>query len=176
MIITVGGLIASGKSTLAREISKRLRYKYISAGDIMRDMAREKGMTLLEFSKIAEKNPSIDKKIDARQKKLATGNCVVDGRLSAYFLKSDFKIWLTAPIEIKAKRLMKREGKKYKNTDNAIDEIKKREENERRRYKDIYNIDLDDLSVYDTVLNTGKFDIPGMTEIALVTIKNIKNR
>ena len=98
MIITVGGSIASGKTTLAEQLSKKLGFKYISAGEIMRKMASERGMTLLEFSKLAESNYDIDRNIDAQQKKYATGNCIVDGRLSAFLLDATIKIFLTAPL------------------------------------------------------------------------------
>ncbi|RLI90672.1 MAG: cytidylate kinase, partial [Candidatus Altiarchaeales archaeon] len=40
MIITIGGSICSGKTTLARELAKRFNLKHISAGSIMREMAK----------------------------------------------------------------------------------------------------------------------------------------
>ncbi|MBM3309730.1 MAG: cytidylate kinase, partial [Candidatus Altiarchaeales archaeon] len=42
MIITVGGSAASGKTTLARGLAKQLKFKHISAGGIMREMACER--------------------------------------------------------------------------------------------------------------------------------------
>lgn len=57
MIITVSGNAASGKTTLARNLAKRLKFKHVSAGGIMREMASEKGQNLIEFSKHAEKKP-----------------------------------------------------------------------------------------------------------------------
>ncbi len=151
MIIAVGGTIASGKTTLARNLAEEFHLDHVSAGAVMRKMAEERGMSLMEFSKLAESDFAIDREIDERQKKMATGDCVVEGRLSAHFLKPDFAVWLTAPIDVRAGRLSGREGI-------SISEAKKRtlqrEKSERTRYKKIYGIDLGDKEVYDLVLDT----------------------
>jgi len=155
MIVTVAGSIASGKSTLAANLARKLGFKHVSAGQIMRDMANEVGVSLIEYSKYAEEHPLVDKEIDERQKKLASeGDCVVDGRISAYFIDADFKVYLTARDEVLAKRLAGRER-----TKNPLSEIMARRESERKRYKEFYGIDVSDLSVYDLVLDTSDLSI-----------------
>jgi len=177
MIITVGGMIGSGKSTLGKGIAKRFNIDYISIGDIMRRMAEEMNMTLNQFSEYAETHPEIDKKIDHLQKKMIkkAKNCVVDGRLSAYFATNpDLRIWLNAPLKVRAKRVASRDNISVKD---AIDRIIERERSERKRYKSIYNIDLDDLSIYDLVINTGIFDVDATINIASNAIENLnRNR
>jgi cytidylate kinase len=172
MIITVGGSAASGKTTLARNLAKALDFKHVSAGEIMRDMAAEKGMTLLEFSEYAENNPEVDNKIDERQRREASGDCVVDGRLSRHFLNPDLSIWLTAPIKERAERIIQR-GESYKDIDDAVKAIRQREESEVKRYREFYKIDLTDLKAYDLVINTGKFGIREMTELSLEAVKQL---
>ena len=49
MIITIGGLAGTGTSTTAELLSEKLGIDYISAGSVFRDMAREKGMSVLEL-------------------------------------------------------------------------------------------------------------------------------
>lgn len=56
MIITIGGLAGSGTTTAADVLSKKIDIPFISAGSIFRDMAKEKEMSLIEFSKYAEDN------------------------------------------------------------------------------------------------------------------------
>jgi len=170
MIITIGGSICSGKTTLARELAKRFNLKHISAGSIMREMAKKRGMSLLEFSRYAESNPEVDLEIDRRQKELATGNCVVDGRLSAHFLDSDLKIWLDAPLNVRVERLSERDKKSGEDAKRSIIE---REDSERKRYMEIYGINLRDISTYDLIINTAKFDIKTMTELVSIAIRNI---
>ncbi len=171
MIITVGGMVGSGKSTLGKGIAERFRMDYVSAGSIMRKMAEEKGMTLEEFSEYAEKHPEIDKKIDDTQVKSITGNCVVDGRLAAYFApEPDLKIWLTSPLEVRATRVASRENIRV---DEARKRIQDREKSERKRYMNSYNIDLDNLGVYDLVINTGIFDIDTTRGIVSEAIEHL---
>jgi cytidylate kinase len=65
------------------------------------------------------------------------------------------KVWLTAPEEIRAERVAQREGL---TKDQALEANRTREESERKRYEDIYEIDLTDLSVYNLQIDTHKHD------------------
>jgi len=170
MIITIGGSVCSGKTTLAKKLAEKFKLKHISAGLIMREMAKKRGISLQEFSKYAESNPEIDLEIDKKQREFASGNCVVDGRLSAHFLDSDLKVWLDAPLDIRAERLSERDKKPGGDAKKSIIE---REDSERKRYMEIYGINLEDMSIYDIIINTAKFDIKTMTELVSIAIKNI---
>jgi len=178
MIITLSGTIGSGKTTIAKEISK-LNFTYISAGDIMRQMAKERNLPLLELSSLAEKNFEIDKEIDRIQKELAENevkkgnNCVVDGRISWFIVKSDLKFFFDADIETRAKRVSERELCSY---EDAKKEIERREMSEHKRFKEIYNIDINDLRNYDLCINTSKWDIEGVKAIVFTSIENLKNK
>ncbi|MFH1721491.1 MAG: (d)CMP kinase [Candidatus Altiarchaeota archaeon] len=167
MIIAVGGSAASGKTTLAKALAERLGLKHISAGEIMREMAAEQGVSLLEFSKAAEGDYSIDRVIDERQKtQAAKGDCVVDGRLSAFMIpQSDLKVFLTAPFEVRAKRIFEREKDTLKSIIEAKTAVLEREASEAKRYAGIYDIDLNDLSVYDLIVNTEKWGIKETQEL-----------
>lgn len=167
MKITISGLPGSGTTTVAKILAKKLNLKLISAGEIFRDLAAKKGMTLVEFGKYAENNPEIDLVIDKTQKEMAEKeeNAVVEGRLSGYMVKNpDLKVWLFADAEIRYERIAKRENK-----DIAIarNETKKREELERRRYEKFYSINIDDWSVYDLAINSSRFDAERIVEIIL---------
>jgi len=177
MILTLSGTIGSGKTTIANEISRQ-NFVHISAGGIMRSMAKERNLSLLEFSAYAEKNFEIDKKIDSKQKFLVeeeiknNHNCVVEGRISWFIMKSDFKIFLDADIEVRARRVAQREKCSYKD---ALKGIKERELSEYKRFKEIYNIDINDLRNYDLCINTSKWDIEGMKKIIFTALQNLKN-
>jgi cytidylate kinase len=162
MIVTIGGEVASGKTTLARELARRLGFRHISAGAIMREMAAERGISIIELSEYAESHPEVDREIDRRQKKLAScGDCVVEGRISAYFIPADFKIWLKADLFERPCRARGRGDR----DENIINAIRLREASEKKRYKKYYNINLSDLSIYNLVLDTTKLTIKEMVDI-----------
>ncbi len=89
MKITISGPPGSGTTTAAKIVAKKLGLKLISAGDVFRQLAAKKGMTVEEFSQYAEENPEIDRLIDHTQKEMAEKekDVVVEGRLSGWFIK-----------------------------------------------------------------------------------------
>ena len=60
---------------------------------------------------------------------------------------------LLANLKVRAQRIVKREGG---DTKKRSDEIRIREQSENRRYKNYYNIDVSDLSIYDIVIDTSE--------------------
>ncbi|NOZ59059.1 MAG: AAA family ATPase [Euryarchaeota archaeon] len=169
MIVTISGPIGSGKTTVARAIASRFKLRHVSAGEVFRSLARERGMSLAEFSKYAEEHHEVDRLVDERQVELARqGNAVVDGRLTAWLLpEAELKIWLKAPLEVRAERVAKREGISF---EQALRETKLREESEAKRYREIYGIDLGDLTPYDVVINTGIYEAEDVIEIISLCI------
>ena len=173
MIITIGGLAGTGTTTLAQVLSEKLNVPYISAGFIFREMAAERGMSVLEFSEFAEGNDEIDKEIDKRQaeKAKSTDNLILEGRLSAFFVdNADLRICLMTPFDVRSKRIAERENK---SVDVAKSEIIIREESEDLRYKEIHNIDISNMEIYDLIINTDSFDPESISEIITTTLKVI---
>ena len=173
MIITIGGLAGTGTTTLAQVLSEKFNVPYISAGFIFREMAAERGMSVLEFSEFAEGNDEIDKEIDKRQaeKAKSTDNLILEGRLSAFFVdNADLRICLMTPFDVRSKRIAERENK---SVDVAKSEIIIREESEVLRYKEIHNIDISNMEIYDLIINTDSFDPESISEIITTTLKVI---
>ncbi|WP_457548744.1 (d)CMP kinase [Archaeoglobus sp.] len=164
--ITVSGLPGSGTTTVAKLLAEKLGWKLISAGEVFRKLAIERGMTLEEFSQFAENNPEIDIYIDKMQRELAEReeNVVVEGRLSGWMIKDAFKVWIYADPEIRYERIARREGIELSR---ARVETRRREELERRRYKKFYSIDIDDISIYHLAINSGSFKPEEIVEIIL---------
>ena len=166
MIVTVGGLPGSGSTTLAKKVAVGYGLTHVYAGEIFREMAQKKGVSLAEFGKIAEQDETIDLKVDEEQKRLAVDGTVVEGRVTAYLVDADIKIWLTAPLAVRVERVQSREGGSH-----MREQILKRERSERKRYKKYYNIQVDDLSVYDLVINTGLWDADGVFAIVKTALE-----
>ena len=173
MIITIGGLAGTGTTTTAEGLSEKLNIPYISAGSVFREMAAEKGMSVLEFSEFAEGNDDIDKEIDRRQaeKAKSADNLIVEGRLSAFFVENaDLRVWLVTPFDVRSKRISDREEK---SVDVAKEEIITREKSEALRYKEIHNIDINNMEIYDLIINSDTFDPESISEIIIQTLKVI---
>jgi cytidylate kinase len=152
--VTISGPPGSGTTTLAHSIAEKHHFELISAGEVFRDLARERGLSVAEFSELAEKDVTIDALIDVRQKEMAKekDNIVVEGRLSGWMVEeADLRIWLTAPIACRAKRIATRDGMdEY----TARDVTLAREESERKRYRNYYKIEIDDLTPYHLAMNS----------------------
>ena len=152
MIITISGHPGSGKTTVGELIAKQLNLEFISTGHIFRDLAKERGHTLKEFSKLAETDQTIDQEVDRRQKEYGTHpNIVIEGRLAAHFIPhAKIKIWIECSSEERASRISGREGTTLQS---ALSELQYREASEQKRYKQYYNINIEDIH-YDIILNS----------------------
>ncbi|HXY87925.1 MAG TPA: AAA family ATPase [Candidatus Acidoferrales bacterium] len=170
MIITISGLSGSGKTTVAKALSENLNYKYVSSGDAFRQLACERSMNLEQFSILAEHDPEIDRMIDKRQVDIVSRykDVIFEGRLSGRIVNGDLKVWLKAPLEVRVKRIAKREQKSYAQ---ACNETRLREISEAKRYLEIYNIDIFNLSTYDLVIDTQHWNQHSVIDIILTAVK-----
>jgi len=176
MRITITGPPGSGKSTVAKLLAKKLKLKHYSAGDIRREIAAKKGISLAELNKRDEKTHETDKLVDDYQKNLSKtkDNFVIDGRLPAFFIPNSVKIFLDVKPLVGAKRVMdRRKGVEvYEDVKDAVKKLKERDESDRKRYKDLYGIDYSDKSRYDLVIDTTKTNVEEIVEEITEFVKN----
>ena len=156
-IITISGLPGTGTTTIAKLLQKKTLLPYIYTGDIFRSLAKQYKMSLAEFGKYAETHPEIDQKLDAEQLTiLQQGNIILEGRLAGWIAHQNqipsHKIMLIADITIRAQRIVKREGGDVKK---RAKEMIAREQSENKRYTKYYNINPNDLSIYEIIIDTG---------------------
>lgn len=163
--IAVSGKPGAGKTTYARHLARVFELRYVSSGELFRRIAQEKGMDVVELHRLAEQDSSIDLEVDARALEEAKrGGVVVEGHLAAWLLRevADLKVVLTAPLNIRVERVASREGKSF---DEAMLEVRTREESNRLRALKYYGVDIEDLSVADIVVNTAVLDIEGVKRV-----------
>jgi cytidylate kinase len=153
VVVAISGVHGAGKTTAARNLAKRFKLRHVCAGTIFRQLARERGMSLEEFSSYVENHPEVDRMIDERTVEEAKRDGVlIDARLAGWMAKdADIKILLTTPLEDRVRRIARREKRKY---EEVLKETRAREESEVERFKKLYGIDVHDISVFDVVLNT----------------------
>jgi cytidylate kinase len=155
LVVTIGGPHGTGKSTYARMIARQFKLRYISAGQLFRELAREKGVSLEELGKQAATSPEIDRLIDERSAEEAQkGGAVIEGQLAAWMAKdvAQVRIYLKAPDEDRVARIANRDHLNY---EVARRQTLERERIQRERYKRYYGINIDDLALYNIVIDTG---------------------
>ncbi len=163
--IAISGKSGCGNSTVTRLVAEKLGLRVINY--TFRNMAEDMGISFEELRRLAENDDSFDKRLDAKQIELAEGGgCVLGSRLAIWILKdADLKVYLDAPVEVRAGRIAKRENKPFAE---ALEETVERDRLDHDRYLRIYGIDNDDLSVADMIVDT---EINDETEVASVIIK-----
>ena len=67
-MICINGNIAVGKSEVALKLAEIFKWELYKASNYFREMARNMNMSLVEFGRVAEKNPDIDAKIEQNTK------------------------------------------------------------------------------------------------------------
>ena len=173
MLITVSGPPGVGKSTTASKLAEALELEHVSGGDIFRDIADERGYTALEFNKLAEEDDQIDRDLDRRLRDLAAerDDVVLESRLAGWLAgnHADFRIWLDAPLDVRAERIAEREEK---SVGEASEETAAREGSEADRYQMYYGIDITDLTIYDLSINTARWDADAVVDMLLTAVED----
>jgi len=166
MLITVSGPAGSGKSTLAADLAARLGYEHVSGGDIFRSIAAERGLSPLELNRLAEEDDEIDRDLDRRLRSTARerDDLVLESRLAGWMAGeyANLRVWLDAPVDVRAARIADREDKP---TDQAREETTARADSEALRYREYYGIDIEDLRIYDLVVNTARWGPEGVVDL-----------
>lgn len=171
MIIIVSGLPGAGKSSLVESLARYFKLKKVFASDILKKLMQGKKFSVKGTSKStgffeSEKgrklnkqrtlNGSFDKKLDKLLLKLIKkeDNLIIDSRTMPWLSKKGFKIWVTAPKKVRAKRIA---GRDKISERKALKFMEERLKTDCKIYKQLYGIEFaKNLKVFHLILNTGK--------------------
>ena len=157
MKITISGKSGSGKSSIAKELAKKLNLDYISMGKIYRDYAEENNLELIEVNEMANKDNTFDQKIDEYQKTLnKKDNFVLDSRLGNCFIKDNYSIFIDVNDLIRAKRVYndKRDNENYNSIEEVKRELIRRDKLDNERFNRLYDYEFLKKSNYDLVIDS----------------------
>lgn len=166
MRVTISGLPGSGTTSLTYHLASAHRFDVISAGEVFRQMAKERGMSLGEFGAFCEGDPSVDRLIDERQREIALSQdqILIEGRLSGWMIpEADLRIWLKASLECRVRRILDRDS--FADFDAALKATADRESSEALRYRQYYDIDYSSLDPYHLVLDTELWSVDQLGQI-----------
>ncbi len=181
-IITVSGRIASGSTTLAKHLAKKLGWKNIEGGEIFWEAVREKlGLEPKETNLRPDQEDILfDEKL---KKTLAEDkNIVLETKLAAFNAQGVdgiFKILVLCEHDeedqpqIRIDRLINREGI---TVDKAKEEVIDREKNDLEKWRKLYakgnrNWTYWDKKYYDLVINTYDKSAEETFQVALDALK-----
>jgi len=99
---------------------------------------------------------------------------LIDARLAGWMAKrADLKILLTAPLEVRVRRIARRERRSYRS---VLRETVERERSEARRFRRFYGIDVNDRSPFDLVLNTERLSPREMARVLELAVDLVLKR
>jgi cytidylate kinase len=166
--IAISGKSGCGNTTVSRIVAEKLGLRFINF--TFRTLAAEQGLTLEEVLRRAAADDSWDLRVDERQVVLARedGGCVLGSRLAIWMLpEADLKVYLRASSDTRARRIHNREGGDLASIMRFTAE---RDALDSARYKALYQIDNDDVSQADLVIDV---DALNPEEIAERIIRSI---
>lgn len=172
LLITVSGPPGCGATTLCNRLSAAIDCPYVSGGDIFRELAEDKKISLTQHTAEADTSDSIDRALDNRLQSIAEQwgaadkPFILESRLAGWLAGShaDLRIWLDAPDEVRVERIDKR-------TETEA-EMQVREVSEAGRYQAYYDIALDDREFYDMQLNTARWSKEGVFQLVRAAIES----
>lgn len=178
----ISGPPAIGKTTIARGLAKEFELKYLSGGDVLKDLARDEGFSTgrddfwdteagMKFLNMRKGNPQFDRKVDEKLRNLfLTEDVVITSYTLPWLVDGGMKIWLAGSQENSAKRMTTRDHISY---EEASEIVRKRYAENKMIYKKLYGFDFgDDLSVFDAIINTDDLGPEQVLEQAKAAVKN----
>lgn len=173
MHITLTGNLGSGKSTLGKILETEYGYEIFSTGKVIRQIAGEHGVSVLEMNKMMEKDHKYDHMIDdttARiSKEQKDKKLLFDSRLAWNFVEDSFKVFLSVSLSVAAARVMADASRgtveTYASLDECKESLKERAATEDRRYKELYGIEYFNYANYNLVLDSSDCSPEVLAEI-----------
>jgi cytidylate kinase len=168
LTIAISGKSGCGNTTVSTLLAQRLGLRLINY--TFHNMAEERGVSFEEICRLAEQDDQYDLYVDRHQVELASaGGCVLGSRLAIWLLpKASLRVYLTASLEERARRIALREGLEPAAARVAVEE---RDNRDRNRYLRLYHLDIDDHRLADLAVDTEKGQPPYVVEVILAALQ-----
>lgn len=148
--IAVSGKSGCGNTTTSALLAHSLGIQLVNY--TFRTLAADEGLEFEEVRRLAETDDKWDKLVDQRQvEKGNASSSVLASRLAIWMWKeAELKVYLDAPLEVRARRILQREGGRY---EDVLGHTRQRDDADHARYQKLYGIDNDDWSFADLVVD-----------------------
>ncbi|MDP9196951.1 MAG: cytidylate kinase family protein [Thermoproteota archaeon] len=179
--IVISGSAAVGKTTLAEYLAKEFKFTVYNGGDILKNIAKEKGYRVTErdwwdtpeaikFMEERKNDTSFDINVDKMLLEIAErGKAVITSYTLPWLTQCPITFWLRASQASRSERLAKRDNISVQE---ALRVIKIRDDENKEIYKRIYGSEFGkNLEVFDFVLNTELFTLGSLIDICKEIVK-----
>lgn len=181
--VIISGPPAIGKTTVGKGLAKEFNMKYLSGGDVLKELATEEGFHTegddwwdrpdgMKFLNQRKTNPEFDKKVDNKLKELfSKGGVVITSYTLPWLVEDGIKIWLAGSQENSAKRMTTRDNLSIKD---ALEIVKKRYDENKMIYKKLYGFDFgENLSVFDKIIDTDDLGAEEVLSVAKSVVRKL---
>ncbi|MGV7225636.1 MAG: AAA family ATPase [Nitrosopumilus sp.] len=181
--IVISGPPAVGKTTVAKGLAQEFELKYLSGGDVLKEMASEHGFDSkgddwwdtedgMKFLNQREENSEFDKKLDEKLIALFNqGGMVITSYTLPWLIKDGIRIWLEGSHESSTKRMQTRDSM---SSEDAYEITKERFDKNKALYKKLYDFDFgEDKSVFDLIINTDNLTAQQVIDVTKETVRKL---
>ncbi len=180
--ITISPQMGSGGPEIGMALAQRLGYRYVDQ-EIIGDAVRRYGLAEDKASHLDESKPTLFERFDVETRYYITvlqttllefaeqDNCVLMGRGGQWLLRGIpqvLRLRVIAPFEVRVKQWIKRTAEVTGETPNhrgAVEFVRRDDAERSGRMRYLYEVDLDDPSLYDVVTNTEKLRYEAVVEM-----------
>ena len=181
--IVISGPPAVGKTTVAKGLAKEFNLKYLSGGDVLKEMAKEQGFDSdgddwwdteegMKFLNQREQNSEFDKNLDKKLTDLFNeGGMVITSYTLPWLIHDGVKIWLEGSHASSTKRMQSRDNM---SSENAYEITKTRFDKNKALYKKLYGFNFgDDKDVFDVIINTDNLSANQVIDVTKETVRKL---
>ncbi len=181
-IITISHEMGAGGPEIGMTVAQRLGYRYADH-ELILDTAQRYGLLEEKLSHLDESKPSFFERLDTETHQYITAiqttllefadqdNVVLMGRSGQWLLRGIphvLRVRVKAPFELRVKRALKKMAGQMGEAVNprTVTDMVRRDDAEKSgRFRYFYELDINDPSLYELVLNTEKVSIETAVEL-----------
>ncbi|RJU93559.1 MAG: cytidylate kinase [Candidatus Poseidoniales archaeon] len=176
--LTVSGHPGSGTSTLVKALMERNDWTSLNGGDVFREEAKRRGMSLGDFGELCHNEPEVDRSLDELLKqrmKGTDGADIVESRLAGWWAyRLDLpclRLWLDVDDEERARRVAHREGL---TVEDALQANQQRAAVDGERFRVLYDLVPEDPEPYTHVIDATSLNASQILEHVVALLEALQ--
>lgn len=181
-IITISHQMGAGGPEIGMALAQRLGYRYVDQ-ELLQDAVRRYGLVEEKLSHLDESKPSLFERFDAETRHYITilqttllefaesDDVVLQGRGGQWLLRGIphvLRVRLIAPFEHRVRQWIKRSAELTGEAPNqraAADFVRRDDSEKKGRMRYLYEVDIDEPTLYDIIVNTEKLPIEAVVDM-----------